>query len=393
MIIVLTGQPRHGKSQYAIKLLLDFIKDNQKRLEKGKLPRDIYCNIAGVNEPDTKTKLPEVQNQDIVFKDKKLWFGEHKDCPDGYVCPNRGSVFIYDECHKVDWIKEKAGTLSTDPTCISMNEHGHEDYIFIFITQFPQYIHTHLRGLVEFHYHSKRLFGAKGSKIYKWNEFNLNPRSDKSLKDAYEVDKFAFKKKYQDCYKSASAHDSMKLHIPAPLFYALGVIILLFGGAYWRYQNSNIKEMVDRQKGVQTAQTSQAMHSRPQTTPTPTEQEQEKSIQVLYDDKQTARRIYLYERDLPQDYAIRRTDPMLQVRGVVQMGDKCQAINAYGDVMTFSLDDCKAFVGTGRVLQAMPQMQAQSVPTQPQTTPPPEPQEQEQAPQFHAMRDMDGALN
>lgn len=356
MIIVLTGQPRHGKSQYAIKMLLDFINDNQKRLEQGKLDRDIYCNIAGINDPDTKTKLPQVKNQDLVFKDKKLWFGEHKDCPEGYVCPNKGSVFIYDECHKVDWIKEKSGTLSQDLTCISMNEHGHEDYIFVLITQFPQYIHTHLRGLVEFHYHSKRLFGAKGSKIYKWNEFNLNPRSDKSLKDAFEVDKFAFKKKYQDCYKSASAHDSMKLHIPAPLFYALALIVMLFGGAYWRYQHSNIKQMVDRQSAKQ-------VQVQPQKNKNPDQTNDTNNDKDAYEKHKFDRRIYLLSKDLPKDYEIRREDPMLQVRGVVQMGDKCQAYNGYGDLMTLSIKECKEYVGTGRVYRAIAQTQS---PTQQQ---------------------------
>lgn len=371
MIIVLTGQPRHGKSQYAIKLLLDFIKDNQKRLEQGKLPRDIYCNIAGVNDPNTKIKLPEVQNQDIVYKDKKLWFGEHKDCPYGYVCPNRGSVFIYDECHKVEWIKEKSGTLSQDLTCISMNEHGHEDYIFILITQFPQYIHTHLRGLVEFHYHSKRLFGAKGSKIYKWNEFQLSPRSDKALKDAFETDKFSFKKKYQDCYQSASAHDSMKLHLPKSVVYAFMLIACLFMAAFWRYQNSNIKEMVDRQNGVKTAQTTQASQGASQDNEVinshePSQSSDDKSIQEKYDDSQTSRRIYLYEQDLPQDYMIRRHDPYLQIRGVIQRGDKCQAYNQFGDLMTLSQQDCKSYVGTGRVYK--PDMNVSTAPTSEQAS-------------------------
>lgn len=360
MIIVLTGQPRHGKSQYAIKLLLDYIKDNTKRLEQGKLPRDIYCNIAGINDKDVKTKLPEVLNQDIVFKDKKLWFGEHKDCPEGYFCPQRGSIFIYDECHKVDWIKEKSGTLSNDLTCISMNEHGHEDYIFILITQFPQYIHTHLRGLVEYHYHSKRFFGSKGSKIYKWNEFQLNPRSDKALKDAFETDKFHFKKKYQDCYKSASAHDSIKIKIPAPLLYATALIIGLFAMAFYKYSNSYLKTMIDNQKTPQTQTQEQPEPTQSPTTPqSPTHQQPtEQGEQSLKADEEQRtrqlenRRYYLYTQDLPEDYTIRREDPNLQVRGVMQMGNTCKAYNAYGDVMTLTAKQCKEYINTGRVLRA-----------------------------------------
>lgn len=60
----------------------------------------------------------------------------------------------------------------------------------------------------------------------------------------------------------------------------------------------------------------------------------------------------LYQSDLPKDYEIRRTDPYLQVRGVVQMGNKCQAYNAYGDVMTLTTNECKEYVDTGRVYKS-----------------------------------------
>lgn len=367
MIIVLTGQPRHGKSQYAIKLLLDLIRDNEKRENNGKMARDIYCNIAGVNDPDVKTKLPQVMNQDIVFKDKKLWFGEHKDCPDGYVCPSAGSVFIYDECHKVDWIKEKSGTLSNDLTCISMNEHGHEDYIFILITQFPQYIHTHLRGLVEYHYHSKRSYGAKRSKIYKWNEFQLTPRADKALKDAYEKESFKFSNKYQDCYKSASAHDSMKIRIPMPIFYLIGALVFFFGISYWQYTKSPLF-----QANANTTANKENIVNNPIHEQDKKEQEQDKEqIQENHENKNANRRIYLLQRDLPPDYEIRRNDPMLQVRGIIQQGNKCSAYNAYGDLMTLSQSDCKYYASghiyrsqTTAPTQAQQVAQVQEQPTQ-----------------------------
>lgn len=361
MIIVLTGQPRHGKSQYSIKLLLDLIKDNQKRLEQGKLPRDIYCNIAGINDPDTITKLPEVRNQDEFFKDKKLWFGEHEDCPTGYVCPNRGSVFIYDECHKVDWIKEKSGTLSNDPTCISMNEHGHEDYIFILITQFPQYVHTHLRGLVEHHYHAKRSYGASGSKIYKWNEFQLSPRNDKVLQDAYEVEKFPFKQKYQNCYKSASAHDSMRFKMPKKVLYVLLGITLLFMLFVFRLMNSPVKDVVVGKDGA-TFSGSKQSADLPNQTPTLVDSEaaialkQEFALLMKeYEINQLKRRLELYEQTLPKDYDIIKQDSNLQVRAVISSKKNCKAYNTHGDLMTLSNAKCQYYISEpGRVHKPQP---------------------------------------
>lgn len=84
------------------------------------------------------------------------------------------------------------------------------------------------------------------------------------------------------------------------------------------------------------------------------EQEQEKEIQENHENKNAQRRIYLLAQDLPKDYEIRRTEPMLQVRGIMQMKGKCLSYNAYGDVMTLSQADCKDYVGTGRVYRAEP---------------------------------------
>lgn len=252
MIYVVTGQPRHGKSQYVIKMIQGFIADNAKRVKDGKAPRKIYCDIAGINDADTPIKMPEVENQHLIFTDKPLWFGEHDDKakPDGYVCPEPASVFIYDECHKVDWIKDTAGTLSKNPTTISMNEHGHEDFIFVLITQFPQFIHTHLRGLVEYHYHVKRFAGLKVATVYKWNEFKTSPRSKTAIDEIFEKDTFKFSKKYQNCYKSASSHESMKFSMPKEWIMMLAVIAVIGGFFFYTYSKSPVRAMISGKEGA-----------------------------------------------------------------------------------------------------------------------------------------------
>lgn len=244
MLYVVTGQPRHGKTQYVMKMLFEFIKDNKKREKEGKRARDIYCDISGINAPDTVKKLPSVKNQWVEFGDSPLWLGEHDDPikPDDYICPPAGSVLIYDECHKVDWVKDSTGALSKHPTTMSMNEHGHEDYIIILITQFPQYIHTHLRGLVEYHFHAKRFSGLAVSTIYKWNEFKSTPRAKASIADIYEKEKFKFDKKYYEAYKSASAHDSMKFKMPKEWVMAIMLVVVLAAGTYWRFSTSNLNK-------------------------------------------------------------------------------------------------------------------------------------------------------
>ena len=59
--------------------------------------------------------------------------------------------------------------------------------------------------------------------------------------------------------------------------------------------------------------------------------------------------MFLYQRDLPEDYIIRRQDPMLQVRGVMKMGNDCIAYNSYGDRMTLPINECLDYINNGKV--------------------------------------------
>lgn len=79
---------------------------------------------------------------------------------------------------------------------------------------------------------------------------------------------------------------------------------------------------------------------------------EKKEVQDIAQEQRTIkeqRRLYLYSTDLSKDYEIRRADPMLQVKGVIESKGKCTAYNAYGDTMTLTQKQCKEYVGTGRV--------------------------------------------
>lgn len=233
-IDVITGQPRNGKSQYALKLIFDDIKENDKLEKEGKERRPIFADIAGINAPDTPTKLPDVKP---VPTDRPIWFGDYltapNEVPDGYWCPPAGSKFYFDECHKLEWVKETSGTLSKLPTTISLNEHGHIGHDIKFITQFPNYIHTHIRGLTQDHYHVKRVHGASFAWVYRWSDFQISPRTKAAIADAFETQKFFFKKKYQNAYQSASAHSKIKFKIPAKLIPFLIAIPLILLALWW----------------------------------------------------------------------------------------------------------------------------------------------------------------
>ena len=233
-IDIITGQPRNGKSQYALKLIFDDIAQNDKLEKEGKDRRPIFADIAGINAPSTVTQLPDVQ---FIPLDKLIWFGDYitapHEVPEGYWCPPANSIFYFDECHKLEWVKDVSGSLSKNPTTISLNEHGHIGHDIKLITQFSNYIHTHIRGLVQLHMHVKRVHGASFAWVYKWDEFQLNPRTQTAIENSFEKDKFFFKKKYQNAYQSASAHSKIKFKIPAKLIPFIFAIPILFGLLYY----------------------------------------------------------------------------------------------------------------------------------------------------------------
>ena len=236
-IDLITGQPRNGKTQRVMPMLFDIQKQNDKREARGEPRVKVYTDIEGINADDTPTHFIDVITD---FEKEKIWFGESdsKDKPDDYWCPPYGSYFFFDECHKREWVKDAHGSVSKNPTTISLNEHGHAGHTIRLITQFPQYIHTHIRGLIAEHWHVKRKMGTHWARVYKFDEFKLNPRSETVIKDAFEIENFFFKKKWQNAYKSASAHEPQKIKIPLILALPIIALVLIFGVAWYTGKDS-----------------------------------------------------------------------------------------------------------------------------------------------------------
>lgn len=228
--VLITGQPRNGKSQRVMPIFYDIQKENDKRESEGYERAKIYTDIEGINAPTTPNHFKDAVTNLTLEEKETIWFGNHDDPrkPEGHWCPPLGSHFFFDECHKLEWVRDCSGSVSKNWTTISLNEGGHSGHNVYFITQFPQYIHTHIRGLLNFHMHVKRKFGANYARVYHFDEFKLNPRTESAMNDAYEVETFKFKKKWQDSYKSASAHEKFKFNFPKKLILPIAAVLFIF---------------------------------------------------------------------------------------------------------------------------------------------------------------------
>lgn len=326
-IDVITGQPRNGKSQYALKLIFDDIKANDQLEKEGKERRPIFADIAGINAPDTPTKLPDVKP---IPTDRPIWFGDYltapEEVPDGYWCPPAGSIFYFDECHKLEWVKEVSGTLSKNPTTISLNEHGHIGHDIKLITQFPNYIHTHIRGLIQDHYHVKRVHGSKFAWVYRWSDFQLSPRTKAAITDAFETQKFFFKKKYQDAYQSASAHSKIKFKIPAKLIPFLIIIPLLIFALWYVGKDSMFAPDKEEQQEQTTEQLEQMKAQN--------QQQLEEINNIRFELEE------LKAKYLPKHIAIMAEHEDVRPAMIIASSSSCVAYNTYGEPLLISDSLC-----------------------------------------------------
>lgn len=352
MIYLWSASPGTGKTCYVVKQLIDKWLDDPKN--KG---RKIYHNINGL-------KIE----------------GLHK-APDDFRQCDDGSIIIYDEAQDIEYysVESKINTV-----CKELSKHRHRGFDIHFITQDPALLNKWVLKNVYMHYYLWRPAQRKNVEIYTFPRAIVSP-TKADFKTAYDKKLWRFEEYYLQFYKSTVLNTSEKVGSTKKngllvtgflLFCVLAYFIKpLFGiGSIFNAGQAQTQAQTEKQTLTPSSIDNKEIVSQAPPEPQKPIDQQLQDQQLGYEQQQFARRIYLYNQDLPQDYVIRRTDPMLQVRGVVQMGNKCQVVNAYGDVMTLTLDHCKQYVGTGRVFNAIGQNQSpppQTQPTAPQPEPPP----------------------
>lgn len=328
MITLITGTPGSGKTLYAVTKILEYVEQNKKLLEDGKEPRMIYSDIDGLNIPGVEPA-------------PKDW----RDTPDG-------SIIFYDEIQQREEFKK---SRYDNEICDALQVHRHTGHDIYGITQFPVLLHPNFRAVVGMHQHLHRGWGLSSATVFNWAYCVDAPNAPSNKKLAEHTFRFNYPKDVYKYYKSATVH-THKARVPKRIF--LGLLVLFVMG-YFAYKLlfvednffKNIYGYDNKPKDTKQQQSSVSFDiSKQDNMPQSQNVEQPQNAQT--EQALNQRRIYLYQNELPKDYEIRRNDPNLQVRGVAMMGNKCTAYNALGDMMTLSQDDCKSYVGTGRVYKS-----------------------------------------
>lgn len=215
MIFLIVGKPRSGKTQFAVKKIFDQIELNKKYLDKiengeeldeskNEVIRPIYSDIEGLN----------IQGVELA--------------PDDWRTVPNDSVIFYDEVHYRKEYEDLTGKPSQDPMIKDLTTHGHKNIDLYLITQASSRIERSIRGLVDCIYYAKRpQQKPKFCTIYEFDKFYNEPAY--AAQKGLEHDKymFTFKDKYQNAYKSASAHTSVKFKVQRKFIWAIIAIVVM----------------------------------------------------------------------------------------------------------------------------------------------------------------------
>lgn len=333
MIYLWTATPGTGKTCYVVKQLIDNWMNDEKNED-----RRIYSNIEGL-KIEGILKSPD----------------DFRECEDG-------SIIIYDEAQD---IKHYSSEVRDDPVARALSKHRHRGFDIHFITQDPALLNKWVLKNVFLHYYFWRPAQRATVEIYTFARAIVSP-TKQDFKNAFDKKIWRFEKHYLQYYKSTVVNTSQKhgsqkrtsiiitaVILFAVLLYFIKPLFTLTKSPVEQEQSQQGQPVSEQASEQETEQFGAVQHS------------EQTSTQLTDDEKHQSeqnRRIYtLYQERLPKDYDIIRQNPDLQVRGVVVMGGKCQAYNAYGDLMIFSEQDCKGYMQNSKVYKSVVNTVANSV--------------------------------
>lgn len=309
MIYLYSASPGTGKTCWVVKQLVDnWLNDPDNANRK------IYHNINGL-KVEGLYKAPD----------------DFRDCEDG-------SIIIYDEAQDIEHYS--SDSRANNPVAKELSKHRHRGFDIHFITQDPSLLHKYVLKNTFMHYYLWRPAQRKTIEIFTFARAIVSPTKT-DFKNAYDKKIWRFEEKYLQYYKSTVVNTSKKIGSQK----IAGIIVT--GFIFAIMIGAMIYPAVKKKPQEETATVNQHQsESQPQPQPQFEQQQQIVNKRIIIDNRKDE----LYQTMLPKDYEVIKQDPNLQVRAVIKLGKKCQAYNAYGDLMTLSQTQCNYYLKeSGRV--------------------------------------------
>lgn len=200
MILLLTGQPGHGKTALGL-VRAKKLKDEGRTVYVHGV-RGLNCDFYGFQQLEDPTK----------------W----EDLPDG-------SVVVLDECYST--FPSRAPGRAVPAHVDAMARHRHRGFDFILICQQGLQLDSFLRGLVEEHIHVRRKWGTRATKLKRWTQYQGN--TSVSCMDTSDWIRPAWVFKGYE----STVMDTSKVRIPRWFVILLAMICAVVGGTYLLKRN------------------------------------------------------------------------------------------------------------------------------------------------------------
>ncbi|WP_023269815.1 zonular occludens toxin domain-containing protein [Acinetobacter gyllenbergii] len=334
MIYLLTGAIGTGKTTYAVDKLMQHDEDNKKHIKNGDLDkvRKIYSNISGL----------------VV---------DHEPLPDDWRTTPKNSILAVDECHKIDIYKPTRKVLHDDERIVALNESRHDGYDFYFITQSPKFLHQHVRGLVNQHFHFHNPMGLGVATVFMWRHGNTTTPDSQAAKNLAENSfVYQFKKDVQQNFKSIEddAQHTRKVNIPkkviawiaAPIVLIAVIVYLLNKPAATgnltgeTFTNSMKKDAEKAKNNMETmGQNSPAATDQQRASSEPYSQQQQQVQTVEYDITKP------YSQDYSVSYQIVEKP---RLAGCIASKSSCSCYTQQATKIELSQADCRRYVSGDR---------------------------------------------
>lgn len=195
MIIAFVGTPGSGKSYDAVQKILDNIK----------LGRRVYTNIDGLNKPECRRYIADYCNITDYQLETCLNFLTEEQASNFWLHCEVESLIIIDEIHLLFSNRNWQTKENTDLAKWA-STHRHNGYDCVFITQDLEKVEKHVRSLIEWTYHYRKLnqFGSAVTNSYKVHAFQGSSASGEPLGTVIRK----YKKGVFPCYNS---YDTKKI--------------------------------------------------------------------------------------------------------------------------------------------------------------------------------------
>ncbi|PVZ83144.1 hypothetical protein C9426_27295 [Serratia sp. S1B] len=229
MIYLIVGQPRSGKTQYAVKVAFDIHEQNEKIQQKIDSGKELK------SEDKIRPIYTDIDGLDIFNKAPADW----REVPDD-------AVIFYDEVHYREEFLDQSKYMTKNQMIMDLSVHGHRNIDIYLITQDPRRLEKSIRALIFKMYLVKRPANLPPfANIYTFDRWLGDPWSASKNKDnVHDEQFFYYKKKYQDAYKSASAHTSMQFKIQRKFIVAIVAIICMIALSVFLFKKSGTGKMV-----------------------------------------------------------------------------------------------------------------------------------------------------